>query len=228
MPERTAELQRKTHETRIDLRLSLDPPKAGAYQNQTGVGFFDHMLDHVARHGRLGLQVTCEGDTHVDDHHTVEDVGIVLGQALERALDDKRGIERYGSADVPMEDALARVALDLSGRPALVFKVHWTAYGIPRQSTPTNKPSAERSEAPDQPDTHAVIPGQSAGLFDVQLVEEFFHAVVNNAKMNLHIEVPWGHNNHHIAEAIFKAFGRALRQAVAITGDEVPSTKGSL
>jgi len=221
MPERTAELQRKTHETRIDLRLSLDPPEAGAYQNRTGVGFFDHMLDHVARHGRLGLRIACEGDTHVDDHHTVEDVGIVLGQALERALGEKRGIERYGSADVPMEDALARVALDLSGRPALVFKVQWTAYGIP-----ADKPSAERSD--EGRDQRAVIPGQTAGLFDVQLVEEFFHAVVNHAKLNLHVEVPWGHNNHHIAEAIFKAFGRALRQAVAITSDEVPSTKGSL
>jgi imidazoleglycerol-phosphate dehydratase len=220
MTERTAEIQRKTNETKIDLRLSLDPRKVGGYENRTGVGFFDHMLDHVARHGRLGLQIACAGDTHVDDHHTVEDVGIVLGQALDQALGDKRGIERYGSADVPMEDALARVALDLSGRPALVFKVNWTAYGIPPR-----KPSAEQSEAPDQ---RAVIPGQSAGLFDVQLVEEFFHAVVNNARLNLHIEVPWGHNNHHIAEAIFKAFGRALRQAVAVSGDEVPSTKGSL
>ncbi len=206
MPERTAQLERKTNETKISLRLALDPAKAGQYENRTGVGFFDHMLDHVARHGRLGLHITCDGDTQVDDHHTVEDVGIVLGQAIDQALGDKRGIERYGSADVPMEDALARVALDLSGRPALVFKVNWTGHGI--------EPPA--------------IVGQTMGLFDVQLVEEFFHAVVNNAKLNLHIEVPWGHNNHHIAEAIFKAFGRALRQAVAVTGDEVPSTKGSL
>lgn len=207
---RTASIQRETNETDIQLSLDLDLRKLGEYANQTGVGFFDHMLDHVARHGRLGLRVACTGDTQVDDHHTVEDVGIALGQALDEALGDKRGIERYGSADVPMEDALARVALDLSGRPALVFKVDWTSYGIePNESS-------------------AAIVGQTMGVFDVQLVEEFCHALVNNAKMNLHIEVPWGHNNHHIAEAIFKALGRALRQAVAVTSDEVPSTKGTL
>ncbi len=206
---RTAAIQRKTNETKIDLALALDPQKQGDYAHATGVGFFDHMLDHVARHGRLGLRVTCEGDTQVDDHHTVEDVGIALGQAIDQALGDKRGIERYGSADVPMEDALARVALDLSGRPALVYKVNWTSFGI-------------------EPQGKAAIVGQTMGVFDVQLVEEFFHAVVNNARMNLHIEVPWGQNNHHIAEAIFKAFGRALRQAVAVTGDDVPSTKGTL
>jgi len=207
---RTATIQRKTNETDIELSLNLDPAKLGEYENNTGVGFFDHMLDHVARHGRIGLRVACTGDTQVDDHHTVEDVGIALGQALDQALGDKRGIERYGSADVPMEDALARVALDLSGRPALVFKVNWTSFGI------------------DPAKQQAAIVGQTMGVFDVQLVEEFCHALVNNAKMNLHIEVPWGHNNHHIAEAVFKALGRALRQAVAVTSDQVPSTKGRL
>lgn len=220
---RTATVHRDTHETKIALELDLDPRQGGRYRNQTGVGFFDHMLDHVARHGHLGLNVRCEGDTHVDDHHTVEDVGIALGQAMDRALGDKRGIERYGSADVPMEDALARVALDLSGRSAMVFKVPWTHYGIDAASGAKPASGAGRASGGS-----AVIPGQAMGLFDVQLVEEFFHAVVNNAKMNLHIEVPWGHNNHHIAEAIFKAFGRSLRQAVAVTGDEVPSTKGML
>lgn len=198
---RTAHIQRKTNETDIDLSLDLDPPASGGYNHDTGVGFFDHMLDHIARHGKLATTIKCIGDTHVDDHHTVEDVGIVLGQAIDQALGDKRGIERYGSADVPMDESLARVALDLSGRPALIFRVDFKGFG----------------EDP-----------ASIGKFDVQLVQEFFNAVVNNAKMNLHVEVPWGENNHHIAEAIFKAFGRALRQAVTVTGDEVPSTKGSL
>lgn len=195
---RTATISRKTNETDISLSLNLD---GGPYANRTGVGFFDHMLDHIGRHGRLGLDVRAAGDTHIDDHHTVEDVGIVLGQALEKALGDKRGIERYGSADVCMDESLARVALDLSGRPHLVFRVQFQSFG-------------------DDP--------ASIGKFDVQLVREFFQAVTNAAKMNLHIEVPWGENNHHIAEAIFKAFGRALRDAVRVTGDDVPSTKGSL
>jgi imidazoleglycerol-phosphate dehydratase len=198
---RTATIERNTNETRIKLTLDLDAGGIGKPDIHTGVGFFDHMLDHVARHGRLGLSVRCTGDTHIDDHHTVEDVGIVLGQAIDRALGDKRGIERYGSADVPMDEALARVALDLSGRAALVFRAQFKSFG-------------------DDP--------ASIGRFDVQLVQEFFTAVVNNGRMNLHIEVPWGENNHHIAEGIFKAFGRALRQAVAITGTQVPSTKGSL
>lgn len=203
---RSATLQRKTHETDIALSLDLD---GGGYENRTGVGFLDHMLDHVARHGRVMLRVAARGDTHIDDHHTVEDVGIVIGQALGQALGDKKGIERYGYAVVPMDEAQARVALDLSGRAALVFRVPWVSYGI-------------------DPPQKAVIAGQQIGTFDVQLVQEFFNAVAQNARMNLHIEVPWGDNNHHIAEAIFKAFGRALRQAVAVTGTEVPSTKGSL
>lgn len=198
---RTATISRKTNETDISLSLDLDPDRPGDYRVNTGVGFLDHMLDHVARHGRLSLKVNAKGDTQVDDHHTVEDAGIVLGQAIDQALGDKKGIERYGSAAVPMDEALARVALDLSGRPALVFRVNFRGFG--------EDPAA-------------------IGRFDVQLIQEFFNAVVNNAKMNLHIECPWGENNHHLAEAIFKAFARALRQAVTITSDDVPSTKGVL
>ena len=192
---RQASIQRKTNETDITLSLDLD---GGAYENNTGIGFFDHMLDHIARHGKLALNVQAKGDTHVDDHHTVEDVGIVLGQAIEQALGDKRGIERYGFASVPMDDALARVSIDLSGRAALVFHVEFN-------------------------DSFGKI-----GSFDNQLVREFFNAVSQTAKMNCHIEVSHGVNDHHIAEAIFKAFGRALRDAVRITGDDVPSTKGVL
>ncbi len=197
---RNAALHRKTNETDIRLELDLDAPAKG-YSHNTGVGFFDHMLDHIARHGRMALSIQARGDTHIDDHHTVEDVGIVLGQAIDKALGDKKGIERYGYGVVPMDESLARVAVDLSGRAALVFRVQFHGFG----------------EDP-----------ASIGRFDVQLVQEFFNAVAQNAKMNLHIEVPWGDNNHHIAEAIFKAFGRALRQAVAITGTDVPSTKGVL
>jgi len=201
MTQRTANIARNTNETKIKLVLNIDPAKTGDYTHNTGVGFFDHMLDHVARHGRLALTIICDGDTHVDDHHTVEDVGIALGEAITQAIGDKKGIERYGSASVPMDESLARVALDLSGRPALVFRVEFRAFG-------------------DDP--------PAIGRFDVQLVREFFQAVANTAKMNLHVEVPWGENNHHIAESIFKAFGRALRDAVRVTGTAVPSTKGSL
>lgn len=201
MAGRTATISRKTRETDITAELTLDPPKAGNYCNQSGVGFLDHMLDHIARHACLGLRVTAAGDTHVDDHHTVEDVGIVFGQALAQALGDKAGIERYGFAAVPMDDVLARVAIDLSGRSVLVYRVQFKSFG----------------------DDPAAI-----GRFDVQLVREFFNAVVQHGRLNLHIEVPWGENNHHIVEAVVKAFGRALGQAVAVTGNDIPSTKGVL
>ncbi|BAM04376.1 imidazoleglycerol-phosphate dehydratase HisB [Phycisphaera mikurensis] len=207
MNPRHAEVVRRTQET--DIRVAVDL-SAGARTDpaeiRTGVGFFDHMLHHVGRHGRFRLAAACTGDTHIDDHHSVEDVGIALGQALAEALGDKRGIERYGSADVPMDESLARVALDLSGRAALVFRVPWTSYGV----------------------DHPAIAGERIGVFDVQLVEEFFVAVSQNARMNLHVECPWGTNNHHLAEAVFKAFGRALKAAVAVTSDEIMSTKGSI
>ncbi len=198
MPARTAQITRRTNETDITVDWNLDPARTGDYSNKTGVGFFDHMLDHVARHGKFGLNISATGDTHIDDHHTVEDVGIVMGQVLEKALGDKKGIERYGYASVPMDEALARVSIDLSGRAALAFDVTFK-------------------------DSFGKI-----GSFDNQLVREFFNAIVNAGKFNCHIEVPRGDNDHHIAEAIFKAFGRALRQAVNVTGDDVPSTKGSL
>ena len=196
---RTATVKRKTRETDIQLELTLDPPddQAARYHHDTGVGFLDHMLDHVARHGRFGLTITAKGDTHVDDHHTVEDVGLALGQALLDALGDKRGIERFGFASVPMDEALARVSVDLSGRPALVL-----AAPLPE--------------------------GGKIGSFDIQLIGEFLTAAANAGRFNCHVEVPTGSNHHHIAEAIFKAFGRALSQAVAITGQDIPSTKGSL
>jgi imidazoleglycerol-phosphate dehydratase len=193
---RTADLSRQTKETRIRLSLNLDG--TGKSSPQTGVGFFDHMLDLLSRHSLIDLTVNAEGDLHVDAHHTVEDVGIVLGQCLEKALGDKRGINRYGWAIVPMDESLAQVAIDLSGRPAFVFNVPFTAPLI--------------------------------GTFPTELVEEFFKALATTAKMNLHITVPYGTNNHHIAEAIFKATARALRQAVDPDprNPDVPSTKGSL
>ncbi|MEM7682793.1 MAG: imidazoleglycerol-phosphate dehydratase HisB [Planctomycetota bacterium] len=200
---RTAHISRNTHETQIDVVLDLD---GGDIEIATGVGFFDHMLHHVAKHGRLGLKVVAQGDTHIDDHHTVEDVGIALGEALVQALGDKHGIERYGHAVVPMDEALARCALDLSGRPHLVFRIDFV---------PTDTQGA-------------ALTGQSIGRFDLQLVREFMQALTNHARMNLHVEAPYGDNNHHLAEAAFKALGRALRQAVAVTGDGVPSTKGVL
>jgi imidazoleglycerol-phosphate dehydratase len=178
--------------------LSLDLDGKGAVSAETGVGFFDHMLDHIGRHGLFDLTIKAKGDLHVDDHHTVEDVGICLGEAIADALGDKKGIRRYGFFMAPMEDALAQVAVDLSGRAAVVYKVKYR--------------------------------GGKIGKFDVQLVEEFLRAVALNAKMNIHVIVPHGTNNHHIAEAIFKALGKALRMACELDPREksVPSTKGVL
>ncbi len=192
---RNVTLERRTNETQITLSLNLG---GGSYEHQTGVGFFDHMLDHLARHGGLGLTIQAQGDHQVDDHHTVEDVGIVLGQAMLQALGDKKGIERYGYASVPMDETLVRATVDLSGRYACVFN----------------------SESLDK--------AGKIGTFDAQLVREFVIALATNAKMNCHIEVVRAGNAHHVAEAVFKALGRALRQAIAITGQQVPSTKGSL
>jgi len=193
---RTAEITRKTAETSV--RVALDLDGAGSSSIRTGVGFFDHMLDLLARHSLMDLVVEAEGDLAVDAHHTVEDVGIVLGQALDKAVGDKRGIFRYGWAIVPMDESLAQVAVDLSGRSAFVYR--------------------------------ATFSGQSIGTFPAELVEEFWKAVACNARMNLHIQVPYGSNNHHIAEAIFKAAAKALRQAVSPDPRNrgVPSTKGTL
>ena len=193
---RTAELSRSTRETKIRLALNLDGK--GKTSVSTGVGFFDHMLDLLGRHSLVDLEVKAEGDLQVDAHHTVEDVGIVLGQALEKALGDKRGIFRYGWAIVPMDESLAQVAIDLSGRPAFVFDV--------------------------------AFPGESIGAFPVELVEEFLKALATSGRMNLHVSVPYGTNNHHISEAIFKSLAKALRQSVSHDprNDDVPSTKGSL
>src|SRR3954452_16048407 len=196
-PKRIAEISRKTKETQIRLALNLDG--TGKAAGRTGVGFFDHMVDLLARHSLMDLAVDAKGDLAVDAHHTVEDVGIVLGQTIEKAIGDKRGIYRYGWAIVPMDESLAQVAIDLSGRPAFVF--------------------------------NANFPGATIGDFPVELVEEFFKSLATNAKMNLHVSVPYGTNNHHISEAIFKATAKALRQAVSLdprNSGDVPSTKGSL
>ncbi|MFI5378701.1 MAG: imidazoleglycerol-phosphate dehydratase HisB [Tepidisphaerales bacterium] len=194
--DRVAEISRETRETKIRLHINLDGQ--GRASVETGVGFFNHMLDLLSRHSLIDIDVHAEGDLDVDSHHTVEDVGIVLGQALEKAIGDKKGINRYGWAIVPMDESLAQAAVDLSGRPAFVFQV------------PFN--------------------GPKIGTFDAELVEEFFKALATNAKMNLHITVPYGQNNHHMAEAAFKAVARAIRQAM--THDPrnpgVPSTKGTL
>lgn len=194
---RTAEITRATAETTITLRLCLDG--TGASQVQSGVGFLDHMLTLFAKHSRFDLTLTCTGDTQVDDHHSVEDIGIVLGQALCQALGDKRGIRRYGSCILPMDEALILCAADLSGRSCLRLQ--------------------------------AQIPTEKVGTFDTELVEEFFQALTREARLNLHLRQLDGTNSHHIIEAMFKALGRTLRQAVAIDPDcrdEIPSTKGVL
>jgi imidazoleglycerol-phosphate dehydratase len=192
---RTANRERSTAETQIRLGLDLD---GGDSRAETGVGFLDHMLDLLARHGRLGLTVEASGDLETGAHHTVEDVGIVLGQALDEALDDRAGIRRYGSALVPMDESLAECAIDISGRPLCVFE--------------------------------ADLPATSIAGFDSELTEEFFRAVANSAKLSLHVTVRRGTNAHHMIEACFKAFARALRVAVSVDPDEtgVPSTKGTL
>jgi imidazoleglycerol-phosphate dehydratase len=194
---RTAQLSRKTGETDVQVSLDLDGNVPGAMD--TGVGFFDHMLDLLARHGRLGLGVTARGDLETGSHHTVEDTGIVLGQALAQALGDRRGIRRYGHAVVPMDEARAACSIDVSGRPFC---------------------SVGGLELP---------PGTIAG-FEHEAAEEFFRAVASAARLTLHVELQAGTNAHHMIEACFKAFARALRIAVAIDPEEtgVPSTKGTL
>ncbi len=192
---RSAAKQRKTQETEIRLELDLD---GGEAKITTGVGFLDHMLELLARHGRLGLRVEASGDLETGAHHTTEDVGIVLGQALDAALADRAGIRRYGSALVPMDESLGECAIDISGRPYCAFD--------------------------------AELPATSIAGFDTDLAEEFFRAVANSGKLTLHLWVRSGTNAHHMIEAAFKAFARALREAVELDPGEtgVPSTKGTL
>lgn len=194
---RSAEVVRNTLETQITVAINLDG--TGVSQFTTGLGFLDHMLDQIARHGMMDISVNAKGDLHIDAHHTVEDIGITLGQAFAKAIGDKKGIRRYGHAYVPLDEALSRVVLDISGRPGLEFDCKFTRAAI--------------------------------GEFDVDLVHEFFQGFVNHANITLHIDNLKGHNAHHQAETIFKAFGRALRFAVELdprmTGI-MPSTKGSL
>lgn len=196
MLNREAEVHRKTGETDISVRLNLDGE--GKYDIDTGIGFLDHMLNLMAKHGLIDLKIKAKGDLEVDGHHTVEDVGIVLGQCLKKALGDKNGIKRYGTSFVPMDEALAYVSIDVSGRPFIVFDCNFTS--------------------------------EKLGEMDTELFEEFLRAFAFNSGITLHARVLYGKNNHHMIEAIFKALGRALREAVdrdyRING--VMSTKGIL
>ncbi len=192
--ERTSKVTRKTKETDIQLELNLDGNGSGTID--TGIGFFDHMLNSFARHGFFDMSLKVSGDLIVDGHHTVEDTGIVLGQAIKEALSDKTGVKRYGSSLLPMDETLVLCAIDLSGRPYLVFDAQFTC--------------------------------ERVGYLDTELVREFFYAVSYSAGMNLHIKLVHGSNNHHIIEAIFKAFARALDEATGIDEriTQVLSTKG--
>jgi imidazoleglycerol-phosphate dehydratase len=194
MADRTAKIHRKTKETDVTLNLNLDG--IGKYEIDTGIGFLDHMLSHLSKHGKIDLNVKAKGDLNVDAHHTVEDVAICLGKSLIKALGDKKGISRYGHSSVPMEETLADVSVDLSGRPNCIYNVQYRTDKI--------------------------------GDFDVECLEEMLRSFSNNGKFNLHINVPYGTNSHHIAEAIFKGLGQALATAVKIVGTDVPSTKGQL
>lgn len=197
MTQRSANVSRDTLETQVNVTLNLDG--SGNASFDTGIPFLEHMLEQVARHGAFDLEITARGDLHIDDHHTVEDIGITLGQAFKQALGDKKGIMRYGHAYVPLDEALSRVVIDFSGRPGIEYRVEF-----------------ERPRV---------------GSFDVDLFHEFFQGFVNHAPATLHIDNLAGHNAHHVAETIFKAFGRALR--FAVSADDrmqgvIPSTKGSL
>ena len=195
--DRIAEVSRQTKETQITVKVNLDG--TGEARLNTGIGFFDHMLDQIARHGLIDLDIEAKGDLHIDGHHTVEDVGITLGLAVAKAMGDKKGITRYGHAYVPLDEALSRVVIDFSGRPGLEMDCKFTSGAV--------------------------------GAFDTQLTYEFFQGFVNHALVSLHIDNLKGHNAHHQAETMFKAFGRALRMAMTIDPRSVgviPSTKGSL
>jgi imidazoleglycerol-phosphate dehydratase len=197
MSARRASVKRDTKETRIEVVLDLDG--SGSAELDTGLPFFDHMLDQVARHGLMDLEIHASGDLEIDAHHTVEDTGIVLGQAVAKALGDKKGVNRYGHAYVPLDEALSRVVIDFSGRPGLEYRVTY--------------------------------PRARIGDFDVDLIREFFQGFVNSAAATLHVDGLRGVNAHHVAETVFKAFGRAVRMAVSkdprIEG-VLPSTKGKL
>ena len=197
MSSRKATVERNTKETQISVSVDLDG--TGKVELSTGIAFFEHMLDQIARHGGLDLDIRATGDLAIDDHHTVEDVGIVLGQAVAKALGDKVGITRYGHAYVPLDEALSRVVIDFSARPGLAYRVEYTRARV--------------------------------GSFDVDLLREFFQGFVNAAAVTLHIDTLHGVNSHHIAETIFKAFGRALRMAISpdprMQG-RLPSTKEAL
>jgi imidazoleglycerol-phosphate dehydratase len=197
MSQRKAEVERNTNETRIQVSVNLDG--TGNCKLETGVPFLEHMLDQVGRHGLVDIDIIAKGDLHIDAHHTVEDIGITLGQAVARAVGDKTGIVRYGHAYVPLDEALSRVVIDFSGRPGLEYRV--------------------------------VYPRAMIGEFDVDLLHEFFQGFVNHAGVTLHIDTIRGDNAHHIAETVFKAFGRAMRMALAFDDrmeGVMPSTKGAL
>ena len=197
MSQRKATVERNTNETQIQVGINLDG--TGNCKLETGVPFLEHMLDQIGRHGLVDIEIIAKGDLHIDAHHTVEDIGITLGQAMAEAVGDKKGIVRYGHAYVPLDEALSRVVIDFSGRPGLEY--------------------------------HADYPRAMIGEFDVDLLHEFFQGFVNHAGVTLHIDCIRGDNAHHIAETIFKAFGRALRMALSFDdrmADVIPSTKGSL
>ncbi|KGE03906.1 imidazoleglycerol-phosphate dehydratase HisB [Pseudohaliea rubra] len=197
MAERKASVTRNTLETQISVTIDLDG--SGEARFDTGVPFLEHMLDQIARHGMMDIEIKAKGDLHIDAHHTVEDIGITLGQAFAAAVGDKKGIYRYGHAYVPLDEALSRVVVDFSGRPGLVFRVPFTRAAI--------------------------------GSFDVDLFHEFFQGFVNHALVTLHVDNLRGENSHHQAETVFKAFGRALRMALApdpAMAGMTPSTKGVL
>lgn len=196
MSERKAHIDRKTSETSVSVSLHIDG--SGNAKVETGVPFMDHMLDLFIRHGLFDGEIKADGDTHIDDHHTTEDVGIVLGQVVREALGDKKGIKRYGSAFIPMDDALAQVIIDVSNRPHLEFR--------------------------------AEFPKEKVGTFDVELVHEFLWKFALESRMNVHVIVHYGHNTHHMIEAIFKALARALDEATQVDPrvKGVPSTKGLL
>ena len=197
MTERTASVRRDTLETKIQVSLNLDGTGKSGFD--TEVPFLEHMMDQIARHGMVDLNVSCNGDLHVDDHHTVEDIGITIGQAINKAIGDKRGMRRYGHAYVPLDEALSRVVVDFSGRPGLIMNIDFTQKRV--------------------------------GNFDTELFREFFQGFANHAHVTLHIDCLRGKNAHHQIEAVFKAFGRALRMALEVDSRMagiMPSTKGCL